>query len=308
MEIFRLEPGISLIDLSPPIPGFEGILGAFIIQAQKIALIDVGPTATLGSLFSALAELKIDPSEVAYNLLTHIHLDHSGGIGGAMQRMPNARCLVHEKGFFHLAHPAKLWEGSRQTLGKVAEEYGEPEAVSEERLIVAREGQQIDLGDVQFEVMMTPGHAAHHLSLFDRKRGKLFPGEAAGVFFPHTNIIRPACPPPFDLRQALNSVNKLIAAQPREIYYQHFGYSPNAMAQLLKYKERLIFWSKIVVQHLDDDPQKVVAEILTQDKTRELVYSLPPNRVQLELFFNGNNVRGLQDYFRREGTDVLEEL
>ena len=308
MDIIKLEPGLSLIDLSPPVPGMEGILGAYVIQAQKIALIDTGPSATLENLFSALAELKIDPEDISYILITHIHLDHSGGIGGAMQRMPNAKCLVHEKGFYHLAHPDKLWKGSLQTLREVAEGYGPPEPVPEDRLMVASEGQQIDLGDVQMEVILTPGHASHHLSLFDRKRGKLFPGEAAGVFFPHINFTRPACPPPFDMRQALTSANKLIAAAPRDLYYQHFGYSPNALAQLRKYKELLISWSKIVVRRLNDDPQKIVDEILTQDRTKEVVYSLSPNRIQTELFFDGNNVLGLQDYFRREGVDVLKEL
>jgi glyoxylase-like metal-dependent hydrolase (beta-lactamase superfamily II) len=308
MEVFRLEPGISLIDVAPPISGFEGFLGVYVIQAEKVALIDVGPASSLENLISALAELKINPEDVDYILATHIHLDHTGGIGGAMKRMPNAMGIVHEKGKYHLTNPSKLWENSLKILGKIAQGYGEPEPVSEDRLIEAREGMVIDLGGIRLETLLTPGHASHNLSFIDRQKGKLFHGEAAGVYFPRSGIFRPASPPPFDLRQAFASANKLIATQPREIYYHHFGYSPDAVIQIKKYQEQLIFWSKIVARHPDDDAEKILDEILTLDKTKEQVYRLPPKRLQTELYFMKNNILGFRDYFKREGMGVLGEM
>ena len=200
-KYFRLEPGISLIDVAPPIYGFEGFLGAYVIEADKIALIDIGPTSSLKNLLAGLSELKIQLDNIDYILSSHIHLDHSGGVGGALKRMPNAIGIVHAKGQYHLVNPAKLWQGSLQVLGKLTQDYGEPEPVNENRLIAAYEGMVINLGDIKLEVILTPGHASHHMSFLDRESGKLFVGEAAGVQFPSLKGSRPATPNPFDLRQ-----------------------------------------------------------------------------------------------------------
>jgi glyoxylase-like metal-dependent hydrolase (beta-lactamase superfamily II) len=306
MQVYQFEPGICLIDVALPIPGFEGILGAYVIKSDKVALIDVGPASSLGILFSALEGLEIKPQDVDYILSTHVHLDHLGGIGQALKRMPKAKCIVHQRGKQHLIDPAKLWEGSQAILGQIAFDYGKPEPVDENRLISAREGMVVSLGGIQLEVLETPGHASHHLSFFDRQRGKLFPGEAAGVYFPETDILRPASPPPFDLRQTLASLNKLITAHPREIYYSHFGYSPDAMTRLLKYKEQLVLWARIIARNIDIEPQKIIEGLLIADKTQERVYGFTPERLRTDLYFINNSIRGFLDYFKREGTGILE--
>jgi glyoxylase-like metal-dependent hydrolase (beta-lactamase superfamily II) len=245
---------------------------------------------------------------VDYILITHIHLDHSGGIGGVMKLLPNAKCVVHERGVFHLAHPAKLWKSSLKTLGKVAEDYGEPEAVPEERLITAKEGMIIDLGNMKFETLITPGHAPHHISFIDRRSGKLFPGEAAGVYFPAFDMARPASPPPFDLKQSLITADKLISAQPKEIYFQHFGYSPDAMLRLQYFKKQLIVWANAIAPHLDEDPRSLLDIVFAADGTKGKVDHLPADHRELELYFVGNNIIGFAEYLKREGTEILKEL
>jgi glyoxylase-like metal-dependent hydrolase (beta-lactamase superfamily II) len=308
MNLYRLEPGISLVDLNPPIPNFEGMLGAYILQAEKVALLDVGPTCSLDTLFQALVELQISPERVDYILTTHIHIDHSGGIGGAMRRLPKAKAIVHEKGLYHLAHPAKLWEGSLRTLRQMAAAYGEPEPVPEDRLIAAREGAVIDLGSLQLEILLTPGHAPHHLSYLDRKRGKLFAGEAAGVYFPKTTMTCTASPPPFELKQAIASLNKLIAARPVEIYYPHFGSAPDALTRLSKMKSLMIAWARTIARHPDGRPEELIEELWDLDGTGDIIRRLPSGRLQNESFFINNNILGYLDYFKREGTGMLAEL
>src|SRR5450759_1310658 len=107
-RVYRLEPEISLIDVAPPLAGFGTFLGAYVIQAQKIAVIDPGPTSTNDNLLAGLAELKIDPSKIEYVLATHIHLDHTGGLGSLIKLMPQARIIAHEKGRHHLITPTRL--------------------------------------------------------------------------------------------------------------------------------------------------------------------------------------------------------
>jgi len=306
LKIYNFGPDINLIDLQ--LPGAEGFLGSYVIKSDLIALVDIGPASSVNALLAGLTELKIKPHEVNYILSTHIHLDHMGGLGQALKSMPNAQVIVHEKGLRHLANPEKLWQGSLATLGIIAQAYGQPEPAASNRLIQAEDGMIIDLGNKQIEVFLTPGHAPHHLSFYDRKRGRLFSGEAAGVYFPETGILRPASPPPFDLKQTLESVDKLSALQPQEIYYAHFGYSGKAMQLLQHYKEKVIFWGKTIVKFPDVDEQTVVEAVIKADQSQAPIFSFTPEQLKTEIQFITNNIRGYRDYFKREGTEILKEF
>jgi len=298
MEVIRIEPGISLINLTPPIAGLTGFLGTYVIKAEKIALIDVGPTSTLEDLFAGLAELKVKPEEVDYVLCSHIHIDHSGGAGGALKRMPKASCVVHEKGKYHVANPAKLWQSSLQTLEDMAQGYGEPEAVAEDRLINASEGMVIDLGGIKLEVILTPGHASHHVSFIDHQNSRLFVGEAGGVYFPKYGGGRPATPIPFDLQQALNSLDKLIAVEPSRIFYAHLGAVSNGTELLKQYKNQLLLWAEIISNHVNDQVewQEILKELIARDKSIAYLEQLPKDRLQREHYFIKNAIAGLRGW------------
>ena len=297
MEVFDLDPGISLIDLTPPIAGLESFLGTYVVKAGKIALIDVGPASTLPNLFAGLAKLKIEPEEVDYVLCTHIHIDHTGGAGGALKRMPKATCIMHEHVRYHLANPAKLWKGSLQTLEKLAQDYGEPEAVNETQLMTASEGMIIDLGGIKLEVMLTPGHARHHLSFLDRANSRVFAGEAVGINGASYNVSRPATPSPFDLKQALISLDKLIAAEPSKIFYAHLGAVSNGTEHLKQFKNQLLLWAEIISRHVNDQTewQEILREIRGQDKLLDYMDKMPKGRLERELYFIKNSIAGLRE-------------
>jgi glyoxylase-like metal-dependent hydrolase (beta-lactamase superfamily II) len=307
MNTRNFGPGISLKEVTLPIPGREGTLGVYLIQAPKIALIDLGPASSLPSLLTALNDLSIKPQDVDFILSTHIHLDHLGGLSQALRLMPRAQVVVHPKGIRHLLDPVRLWEGSCEMLGEIALDYGKPDPVDEDRLLPAEDGMIIDLGNLSMEVFLTPGHAPHHLSYLIRSGGILFPGEAAGVYFPDTGVTRPASPPPFDLRKSLASVQKMIDARPAEIFYSHFGSSPDALTRLRHYREQLLFWGRTVARCLGEDPLQIADLVITLDKTKEQLYRSSPERLKTELYFIHNNIRGYLDYFAREGTGVLLE-
>ena len=295
--------------MAPPISGFEGILGCYVIRSDKTALLDVGPTSSLPNLMQALDKLEVKPDEIDYVIAGHIHLDHSGGMGGSLKLMHNATGIVHEKGRYHLANPSKLWAGSLQVLGKLAEDYGQPEPIADDRLVTASEGMIIDLGGIKLEVFLTPGHAAHHLSFFDRQRKRLFAGEAVGINFPGIGS-RPATPYPFDLRQAIASLDKLIALQPETIYYAHVGYSNNALDKMLAFKKQLLRFGRVISKHLDDSSnwQEILEEIKRDDKELAGLYDMPPDRLAREMGFIQNNIFGFREYLRKEGPGVISEL
>jgi len=183
MEIYTITPTLERLDLRTPIPGYERFIGAYMFCGEKTAIIDIGPKAAIPNLMSALARLSIGPEANDYIVLTHIHMDHAGGVGAAIKEMSRAKVVAHGRARPHLVDPTALWQASKKALGDLAYKYGEIEPVSEDRIIVAEDCMELDLGrGLVLEIYHTTGHASHHMSIFDRSCGVLIAGEAAGVW------------------------------------------------------------------------------------------------------------------------------
>ena len=60
------------------------------------------------------------PEAVDYVIVTHVHLDHAGGAGEMMRRLPGARLVVHPRGARHMIDPSKLRAGAAAVYGEEA--------------------------------------------------------------------------------------------------------------------------------------------------------------------------------------------
>lgn len=302
MRIYSITGNLSLIDIEPAIPGFAGFIGTYVIRGKTIALIDVGPSSSFLNLLQALEALSIKPDEVGYILLTHIHIDHAGGVGTAVRHLPQAKVLVQELGKKHLINPERLWEGSKKALGELADKYGEIEPTPEERIAVVTEGNTIDLGEgMALRVLSTPGHARHHLSFLETKESRLFAGEAAGVYT--GAVLRPSTPPPFDLDQALTSLDKLTGLEPASLCYGHFGCAEDAPGRLRSHKEQLKLWSETIAECWQGgaEIEEIYSEIAHNDEGLKRLENLPSEQYQRERYFVLNSIKGFMDYFSARG-------
>ena len=310
VETYRLAPNLSMIDIAPPIPGFDKFIGIYVLEAEKIALVDIGPSVSVDNLITGLKELDINPTDISYIFTTHIHMDHAGGIGKALKQMSNAEVIVHERGGPHLADPARLWEDSQRVLGKRALEYQPMEPVPQNRIIIAKSGMSFSLGKLELEVFETPGHAPHHLSFFDRKEGGLFAGETAGFYVDEVDLIRPATPPPLNLEVALTSLDKLISLNPKRVCYGHFGCAHQALDKMRFYREQLILWGNIIADCMEEEasPQDIYNELHSKDAVLARIDKLPSDRRDRELFFINNSIAGYVGYLERYGTEYLRQL
>lgn len=285
---------LKLIGLAPPIPGMERFIGSWLVCGQRKAIVDPGPTSAIPNLLSALSQLDISPADIEYIILTHIHLDHAGGTATALRDMPRARVFAHAQAYRHLADPARLWEASLKTLGALARQYGRMEPVPEDRLAVMTDLAAVDLGlGVVLEAHYTPGHAAHHLSLFERGSGALLAGEAAGVCI--NGAVRLATPPPFRLDETLSSIDRLIALQPGTICYGHFGACADAMDRLRLARSKLLAWHKIVQTAAGDDlgPEETLALLRKRDPDLAYLDGLGPDAFRREHDLLINSIKGL---------------
>src|SRR5690349_7181792 len=100
-------PGTWQISL--PFLGEEDIVGSYIFSGKdELAVIDPGPASTATALLARLREAGFNPQDVTHLLLTHIHLDHAGGVGLLLRSMPQAKVYVQSKGAPHLIDPTRF--------------------------------------------------------------------------------------------------------------------------------------------------------------------------------------------------------
>lgn len=310
MKVFRLAHNLSVIDAVPHIPGFEGFIGIYALTGKETALFDVGPSTSMDSLLGGLREIKVDPAEISYVLMSHVHMDHAGALGKLIKQMPRARVIVHERGAHHLIDPTRLYEESKRALGDLAIQYGPIEPVPRDRLIIGRDGMILNIGEAELEILETPGHATHHLSFFDRHTKRLFAGEAAGVYLRDINTVRPAMPFPFNIEHALDSLDRLISLNAEDLCYAHFGNAEHGTERLRKHKQQLILWGRIIADCREQgaDQQAMCEEISRHDATFSAIELLPPGQRERERDFVRNSINGFVAYFEKYGTGILKRV
>ena len=240
-ELFEeITSNVKLLYSSTPIPAYEKYIGSYLCSGEKNAIIDPGPKTAIPGLVRVIKEVGLQPEQIDYVILTHIHIDHAGGTGTALNLLKNAQVVVHQRGVKHLIDPAALTKGSIDTLGELVSKYGEIEPVQADRIVTGEDGTTIDLGILKLQIVLTPGHAAHHLSVFEPAQGVLFSGDTAGIF--HNGLLRLTTPPPFRLRETLESLDKITALNPKIICYGHLGGYGDAKNRINEFRKLLLRW------------------------------------------------------------------
>jgi glyoxylase-like metal-dependent hydrolase (beta-lactamase superfamily II) len=263
----KLSPELWQIDL--PFQGEHEVISPYLISGKdELALIDPGPENVSDHLFASIREAGFAPGDITHILLTHIHLDHAGGVGSILPQMPKARVFVNEKGAPHLIDTTKLITSATRIYGDNMQNlWGKIENVPADRIQAIAGGEILQIAGRRLEVHYTPGHASHHVVFFDVHAGELFVGDAAGVRLPNVSYVRPPTPPPdFNLEEWSSTIDLLKKLHPDILYLSHFGGSDEPDKHLDNLRENLITWGDYVIKALQDG--KSVTEISTLLKTR----------------------------------------
>ena len=102
--------GIHTIDTGFVRPRFDAAY--LVVENGRGAFIDCGTNFSVPRLLAALDEARIPAAAVDWLILTHVHLDHAGGAGELIARLPNAKLVVHPRGARHMIDPSVLWAGA----------------------------------------------------------------------------------------------------------------------------------------------------------------------------------------------------
>ncbi|XHH08495.1 MAG: MBL fold metallo-hydrolase [Candidatus Bathyarchaeia archaeon] len=294
--------GRNLYQIDLETGGIKNLIASYVIKtAKKTMLIESGPTNSVPNLLCGLAELKVNPEDVDTVAVTHIHLDHGGGAGTLLKHLPNAKVLVHPKGLPHMVNPEKLWPSSQSVLGFVAEVFGKPEPVPQDRITPVTEG-VIELGDGgKLTIFESLGHASHNLSFHESFNNGIFPGDAAGTYFPEFNQVTPTTPPPFYLESSLASLDKLINLKPSVLYYSHFGKADQAVRRLRGYKAQLLMWNIIVQDAVKQNQsfEQITERVLTEDPVMKDLSSFLKSHKVYAMTAIENSVCGFVEYAKK---------
>lgn len=242
----EIAPGVVQIDTR--LGGWDRMTAGYLVTGTAPVLVETGSQTSVPALLSALKALGVAADALAGVVVTHVHLDHAGGVGDVAAAFPRATVYVHPRGARHLADPARLVGSASQVYGDLLDSlYGRLRPTDSARIRALDDGEHIRVSPGRLLTCVdSPGHAKHHLALHDSDSGLLFAGDAVGVRLPDAGILRPATPPPdFDLRQALDSLARFARRRPTGIALAHFGLVPDAEAILREGEETLRRWAAV---------------------------------------------------------------
>jgi glyoxylase-like metal-dependent hydrolase (beta-lactamase superfamily II) len=268
-RVLELGQGRQLIDID--FRDTEGLVASYLLPEEEgWSLIETGPSTCREALLAGVQRAGVAPSEVRHVFVTHIHLDHAGGVGALVDEFPRATFYAHELGVPHLIDPTRLVASARRAWGAAADPlWGAILPVPTPRLIALRGGERFPLRGGELSVLATPGHAKHHLAFFDSAIRGIFTGDGAGVRLEHSRRIRPAVPPPdLDLDLLFSSLDAMRRMEPARVLYSHFGPSPDGAADLVRYRKIVEEWRDVALAAARErpDPAFVGARLEENDR------------------------------------------
>lgn len=229
--------------------GLPGTIAAYLIpHTAGAALVESGPGSTIPHLQEALKYFHLSANDITHVFLTHIHLDHAGAAGWLARQ--GAKIHVHPVGAPHLVNPQKLLASASRLYGdRMDKLWGEFLPVPEDHLVILRDGDTIEIDDLQIHAIETPGHASHHLAY--RLGDILFSGDIGGVRLAGNHLIRlPTPPPEFQPELWRQSIQRMQAEEIRAVAPTHFGIYYDGKAHLAGLEQglrRIESWMEVTM-------------------------------------------------------------
>lgn len=291
--------------------------GTYVIQDENITLVETCASPSIPHILKGLEALHIQPEDVKYVIVTHVHLDHAGGAGLLMEKCPNAKLVVHPRGARHMIDPTRLIQGAKAVYGPQFDTLFNPILpIPEERVIVKDDEESLQIGaDCRLLFLDTPGHANHHFSIYDPVSNGVFVGDTLGVQHKQTEefgfkLYLPATSPnQFDPDKTLQSLERIKKLGVERIYFGHFSVAEDVNEVYTQIK----YWLPIYVKTAEDvfREQKNVGELVKRllDKITVVLdkYKVPKNHVIYNVLQMDLQVfsMGLLDYLsKKEKSEV----
>ncbi len=262
--------GIFCLDTGYVRPGLAACY--LMHQGGQWAIIETGTSNTVPLVLDYLAAEGIAADRINYVMPTHIHLDHAGGAGLLMEKLPSAQLVVHPRGADHMANPERLISASREVYGidRFDTLYGEIRPIAPERILVAEDDMTLNLGGRVLRIRHGPGHAEHHYCIWDSATEGWFTGDNFGISYREMigdndrHLMPSTTPAQFNPEKLLATLDMLMSYRPARIYLTHFGVLTQPEEQVEKLRTAIGEYCDIALNHeCDRDRIAVIREALT---------------------------------------------
>jgi len=157
-----------------------GFVSAYLLaRGSSVAVVDTGVSGGVDRFEPALAALGAGWSDVDHVVLTHLHPDHVGGLGGVLEAAPDAAAYAGELDVAAIDSPRPL--------------------------VALNDGDEV----FGLQIIGTPGHTPGHISVYDAGSGLLVAGDSLGT--EGSEVVGPNAEFTADLEAAAESVRRMAA-------------------------------------------------------------------------------------------------
>ena len=264
--VYEYDYGISCIDTMYVQAGHAACY--LMIHNGRAAFIDTGTGNTVPYLLEVLKQKNLCLEDVDYVIPTHVHLDHAGGAGLLMSKLPNAKLVIHPRGAAHMVNPQKLIIGATAVYGeeKFKQCFGEVLPIDEQRVIVAKDNKSLELAGRELRFIDTPGHARHHFCIYDKFSEGIFTGDTFGLSYRELDdkdgafILPTTTPVQFEPDAWQNSLTRLLSFNPKNMYLTHFGRITEVERLAQELRSDINQYAEIAQKllHADDRRKKII--------------------------------------------------
>ena len=201
-----------------------------IVEGNRAAFVDNNTNAAVPTLLAVLEAHGLNPDQVEFLIITHVHLDHAGGTSALARACPNATVIAHPRAAPHVIDPSKLVASASSVYGESEFKrlYGTIDPVASERVRMMDDEETLSFGSRELRFLHTRGHANHHFCIADSASGAIFTGDAFGLVYPAlqgegTFAFPSTSPTDFEPELAREAVRRLVNEQPSCLYPTHYG-------------------------------------------------------------------------------------
>ena len=188
------------------------------IKDKKITLIDSGTRSDPGprNIRKILRSIGVNPPRIDLIIITHSHIDHFTG-AQKLKKIFNFRLLAHTKAdpsFKQYSERFQFWEFLENTYPRLWKSkflrnfiyvfynrfYGFSKGLELDQKL--EEGDEINLGELNFRIIFTPGHSPDSICLYEPRKKIIFTGDMV----PYTPYIHTTIS---DFRSSIKKLLKL---------------------------------------------------------------------------------------------------
>lgn len=251
--------------------------GIYVIHEEALTLVETGPSPSVKHIHKGLKALGYTTNDVKYIIVTHIHLDHAGGAGLLLKECPNAQVIVHPKGARHLAEPERLIAGAKAVYGEKFDVLFDPIIpIPKDRILIKEEGDTLEISQAcTLEFWDTPGHANHHLSIYDPVSHGMFTGDTVGIRYQQLAdegiefYVPSTSPNQFNPTAMQAAIDRMKALNLETLYFGHYGFTNNVAEVFRQIEEWLPIFVQEAQQVYEKDQDYKVLSTRLLEKTQE---------------------------------------